>query len=51
MDAGTLRRRGVVEGRVVRARLANLLIGKVRAFADLAIDCAGEVAKLHVPLC
>jgi hypothetical protein len=27
----------------------DLLIGEMRVFADLAIDCAGKVAQLHVP--
>ena len=27
----------------------DLLIGKVRAFADLSVNCSGEVAQLHVP--
>ena len=31
-----------------RGRVGNLLVGEVRIFADLAIDCTRQVAQLHV---
>jgi hypothetical protein len=42
------RRVAQIQAQQQRGRVGNLLVGEVRIFADLAIDCTRQVAQLHV---